>query len=227
MNQTQTNKNSRNNIIDNVAKRIFKYIGLAPKEIKECPNCGQRAFSTYEYLNVISRQVVYSCYFCVEPRIIETKPQFAVIQLGGKKGEERIKKRLEHLKGEKARLEGLEICRSRKNGGLTNEELDQLREINDEIEFITNTPKKPELKEKYYPVKDFLLTHSWLVDFNEKEAYGKQLTKAEQTKQRIIYEKRDLAMREICEILGKYYNTTIRGDFRFDGMPEIHRGIRG
>ena len=175
MNLLQKNKKSHNDIIKNVAKRIFKYIGIAI--VDECPNCKEKGLHTYEYLNVITRQVVYSCYDCIKDLTIETKPQIAVIHLGGKKTKERI--------------------------------------------------KKPELKAKSYPVKDFLLSRSYLVKLNEKEASGKQLTKAEKAQENRIYEKRDKAMDEIKRAISKYYDTVINGDYRIDGMPEIRRGIRG
>jgi hypothetical protein len=124
MNLLSNTQKSHKDILNNVAKRIFKYLGLAPKEIKECPTCGEKGFDKYEYLNVITRQVVYSCWSCIEERTIEIKPQIAVIHLGGKKAEERIKKRLEYLKGEKAKLEELEKKRNGQGFSttLTNEE---------------------------------------------------------------------------------------------------------
>jgi hypothetical protein len=167
----QTTQKSHHNIIDNVAKRIFKYLGNAPKE--------------------------------------------------------RRKQRLETLKGEKAKLERLEISRSRKNGGLTIAEACQLERFKNEIELLTEPKPKPELKGKSYPVKDYLLSRSWLVDYNEREASGHKLTKAQEYKADRIYAKRDRAMRLICFHLESYYNTVSRGDYRFDGMPEIQRGIKG
>ena len=172
MNLLQTNKKSHNDIIKNVAKRIFKYIGLAPKEIKKCPKCWEAGFSTYEYLNVITRQVVYSCYDCIKDLTIETTPQIAVIHLGGKSKE-------------KAKL-----------------------------------PTS-------YPVKDFLLSRSYLVQLNEKEANGREWNTKELAQEDRIFNKRDKAMYEIKRAINKYYDTVINGDYRTDGMPEIRRGVRG
>ena len=55
---------------------------------------------------------------------------------------EPAKKRLETLGIEKTRFEWLLIARSRKNSGLTNREIQELRQINDEIDQIVKTHAK-------------------------------------------------------------------------------------
>jgi hypothetical protein len=80
---------------------------------------------------------------------------------------------------------------------------------------------------KFYPVKDFLTAHSYLVQFQEKEASGKSLTKAKRAKEERIYQLRDKVFDHIQKELARYYQATIKGDYRYDGMPVIQRGIRG
>ena len=80
---------------------------------------------------------------------------------------------------------------------------------------------------KFYPVQDFLTAHSYLVQFQEKEARGKSLTKAEQAKQERIYELRDKVFVNMQKELAKYYETVINGNYLYDGMPVIKAGIRG
>jgi hypothetical protein len=79
---------------------------------------------------------------------------------------------------------------------------------------------------KKYPVKEFLLTHSRLVKFNQKQQSGKKLTKQEAAQENRIYELRDETFRRIKKEISRYYERAINGDYRFDGMPEISRGIR-
>ena len=80
---------------------------------------------------------------------------------------------------------------------------------------------------KFYPVKDFLTAHSYLVQFQEKEESGKSLTKAEQAKQERIYELRDKVFVNMQKELAKYYEAVINGNYLYDGMPKIRKGIRG
>jgi len=84
-----------------------------------------------------------------------------------------------------------------------------------------------EPEEKIFPVKEFLLSHSRLLELNQKELTEKGLNRYEQAEQTRIYELRDKAFLQIREAIAKYYRATIKGDYRFDGMPEIERGIRG
>jgi hypothetical protein len=80
---------------------------------------------------------------------------------------------------------------------------------------------------KTYPIKDFLLSRSYLVKYNEKETSGKQLTEVEKIKAYRIYEKRDETMFKIRNYLAKYYRAVINGNYSIDGMPEIEQGIKG
>jgi hypothetical protein len=90
----------------------------------------------------------------------------------------------------------------------------------------TSTNKKTP-KTKNYPVKDFFLSRSLIIEFDCRKAKGKSLTKTQEKKLWNIYLKRDKAMDEIKRAISKYYGTVINGDYRTDGMPEIRRGIRG
>src|SRR4051794_28844641 len=83
-----------------------------------------------------------------------------------------------------------------------------------------------EPKEKNFPVKEFLLQRSRLVELNRQELTEKGLNRYEQAEQTRIYELRDKVFSQIREIIAKYYRATIKGDYRFDGMPEIKRGIK-
>jgi hypothetical protein len=76
-------------------------------------------------------------------------------------------------------------------------------------------------------VKDFLLSRSYLVKLNEKEASGREWNTKELAQEDRIFTARDKAMYEIKQVISKYYNTVINGDYRFDGMPKISRGICG
>lgn len=89
---------------------------------------------------------------------------------------------------------------------------------------MTTTTKT---EEKFYPIKNYLLQHSHLVQFKEKEASGKSLSKAEKAKRERIYDLRDKVFSNIKKELVKYYRAAIKGDYRFDGMPEIQYGIKG
>ena len=82
-------------------------------------------------------------------------------------------------------------------------------------------------KQKNSPVKKFLLTRSKLVKFNEIEKVGGKLSKNDEKKQNRISELRDKAFSKIQDEIKKYYEAAIDGDYRFDGMPAIGRGIRG
>ena len=42
-----------------------------------------------------------------------------------------------------------------------------------------------------------------------------------------MLEYRDIIFSRIIEEIRKYYRRVIRGDYRYDGMPDIKRGIRG
>ena len=101
-----------------------------------------------------------------------------------------------------------------------------LGKINIRLQQLDARLKRNEASEKYYPIKDYLLENSYLVQFQEKEASGKNLSKAEQTKQNRIHDLRDKVFSNIKKELVKYYQAVIKGDYRFDGMPEIKGGIR-
>jgi len=127
------------------------------------------------------------------------------------------------------------------------EKLDELLKTKQEMEYWENPTDdydwllsnvKTEIKQtekrlernassrEYYPIKDYLLENSYLVQFKEKEASGKSLSKTEKAKQERIYDLRDKVFSNIKKELVKYYQAVIKGDYRFDGMPEIKGGIR-
>jgi hypothetical protein len=57
-----------------------------------------------------------------------------------------------------------------------------------------------------------------LVQFKEKEASGKSLSKTEKAKQERIYDLRDKVFSNIKKELVKYYRVVIKDDCHFDGM---------
>ena len=73
------------------------------------------------------------------------------------------------------------------------------------------------------PIKEFLLNRSWLVELNEKE----NLNQVEKARLERIYANRDKTFNELVRATAKYYHLATKGNYRFDGMPEIQRGIRG
>ena len=101
-----------------------------------------------------------------------------------------------------------------------------LGKINIRLNQLDTRLKRNEASEKYYPIKDYLLENSYLVQFKEKEASGKSLSKTEKAKQNRIHDLRDKVFSNIKKELVKYYQAVIKGDYRFDGMPEIKGGIR-
>ena len=72
----------------------------------------------------------------------------------------------------------------------------------------------PENSPKVYPIKEFLVKHSRLTNASEKE-------------QEQLLDYRDKVFARIITEIRKYYRRTIKGDYRYAGMPEISRGIRG
>ena len=72
----------------------------------------------------------------------------------------------------------------------------------------------PENSPKVYPIKEFLIKHSRLLNASEKE-------------QEQLLDYRDKVFARIITEIRKYYRRTIKGDYHYDGMPEIKRGIRG
>lgn len=78
-----------------------------------------------------------------------------------------------------------------------------------------------------YPIKNFLLEKSCLVQFQAKEAIGQSLTKAEQAKEKRIYDLRDKVFANIQKELAKYYQVVIQGNYHLDGFPKISGGIKG
>lgn len=84
-----------------------------------------------------------------------------------------------------------------------------------------------EPQEKKLIIKEFLLQHSVLVKFNNKQLAGGELNQREQAQENRIYELRDRIFRRIIEQVARYYETVSEGDYRFAGMPTIERGIRG
>jgi hypothetical protein len=80
---------------------------------------------------------------------------------------------------------------------------------------------------KKYPIKEFLLTHSWLVKFDQKRAAQKSLNQQERAKQRRIYELRDKTFQKITKEIAKYYESAINGNYAYDGMPQIKRDVCG
>jgi hypothetical protein len=81
--------------------------------------------------------------------------------------------------------------------------------------------------ETVFPIKNFLLKKSLLVQFQAKEASGQSLSKAEQAKERRIYDLRDKVFDNIQKELAKYYQAVIKGNYHLDGFPEISGGISG
>ena len=79
---------------------------------------------------------------------------------------------------------------------------------------------------KSYPVKNYLLEKSCLVQFAAKEASGKKLTKAEQARERRIYDLRNKVFANMQKELAKYYQAVIPGNYHLDGFPEISGGIK-
>ena len=67
---------------------------------------------------------------------------------------------------------------------------------------------------KIYPVKEFLKKRSRLLTTG----------KSQRDK---IFEYRDEVMRRIKQEIRKYYKRVINGNYLYDGMPEIERGICG
>ena len=99
-----------------------------------------------------------------------------------------------------------------------------------ETRLICDTRIKELIREREVnspsPIKEFLLQHSYLVKFNQKEQTGQELNQREQAQQIRIYELRKRVFSQIIEQLARYYETAIKGNYYYDGMPEIKRGIR-
>jgi hypothetical protein len=103
---------------------------------------------------------------------------------------------------------------------LNPEQVEQAKQADERLEPSTQS-------RKYYPVKNFLLEKSLLVQFETKENSGKELTKAEQARERRIYDLWDEVFTNIQKELAKYYQTVTNGNYRFAGMPKIRKGICG
>ncbi|CAG8633642.1 1074_t:CDS:2, partial [Paraglomus occultum] len=101
----------------------------------------------------------------------------------------------------------------------------EIQELIDELE--QELERLESGNEKIFPIKNFLLEKSLLVQFEAKEASGKELTKAEQARERRIFQSREKAFANIQKELAKYYETVTNGNYRFAGMPKIRKGIRG
>jgi len=80
---------------------------------------------------------------------------------------------------------------------------------------------------QFYPVKNYLLEKSCLVQFAAKKASGKKLTKAEQARKRQIFQVREKVLANIQKELAKYYETVTNVNYRFAGMPTTRQGISG
>lgn len=82
-------------------------------------------------------------------------------------------------------------------------------------------------KPKTYPIKQFLLSRSYLVKYNEKEAIGKELSRLEKSKKTRIYELRDRVFGLIKYHLERYYNKAIKGNYYYDSLTqEYNREIK-
>ena len=92
---------------------------------------------------------------------------------------------------------------------------------------LNNILESNKTKPKVYPVKEFLLKCSYLVKFDKKEQSGRSLTQAKQKRRTKIFEQRDKAFANIRKEFQKYYETATNGDYRYNGKPEIEKGIRG
>jgi hypothetical protein len=100
-----------------------------------------------------------------------------------------------------------------------NIKLDFSKELETQLEYLHTITKQP--------IKEFLLQHSYLVKFNQKNRTSQELNQREQAQQTRIYKLRGRAFNRIIQELSRYYQTVINGDYRFDGMPEIKHGISG
>jgi len=86
--------------------------------------------------------------------------------------------------------------------------------------------KRIEQEETSFSIKNFLLEKSRLVQFQKKEAGGESLSKAEQTKEKRIYDLRDKVFANMLKELARYYRAVIQGNYHLDGFPEISGGIK-
>jgi hypothetical protein len=84
-----------------------------------------------------------------------------------------------------------------------------------------------ENKQQNFPIKEFLLNRSLLVQFNQKEVSDKGLTSTEKKKYHRIMELRDKVFSNINHQLARYFETITNSDYRYAGMPEMAKGIRG
>jgi hypothetical protein len=220
------NQKQDNNILTKQPTRIFKYLGNPKKQITECPNCAEKGFNVYEYLNTLTKQKIFSCWTCIDPRTIKEKPSNTVIQLG--EGETPHERLFQYVGFAPIQIKECPHCQEK---GLC------VYEYRNAITggrvyacylCIELLPTLPGLtnKAKSYPIKDFLLSRSWLVDYHERQASGEKLTTPQLYKVDRIYAKRDRAMRLICFHLESYYNAVIRGKYHFDSPTEDSGAIR-
>src|SRR5207253_8827104 len=86
--------------------------------------------------------------------------------------------------------------------------------------------KRNTQNQECFSIKNFLLEKSCLVQFQAKEAVGKSLSKAEQAKEKRIYDLRDKVFANMQKELAKYYQAVIQGNYHLDGFPEISGGIK-
>ena len=86
--------------------------------------------------------------------------------------------------------------------------------------------KRNTQNQECFSIKNFLLEKSLLVQFQAKEAVGKSLSKAEQAKEKRIYDLRDKVFANMQKELAKYYQAVIQGNYHLDGFPEISGGIK-
>lgn len=104
---------------------------------------------------------------------------------------------------------------------------DKFRAIKAIKQRIQSEEKTSDIQVKSYPIKEFLLTKSYLVQFNEKEASGKRLTKAESVKLRRIYDLRNKTFLNIQKALERYYDTTFQGYPYSVAAMNGTRGVKG
>jgi hypothetical protein len=96
-------------------------------------------------------------------------------------------------------------------------------------EFISELEqelKRIEQEETSFSIKNFLLEKSCLVQFQKKILAGRSLSKAEQAKEKRIYDLRDKVFANMQKELAKYYQAVIQGNYHLDGFPEISGGIK-
>ncbi|CAG8669023.1 7948_t:CDS:1, partial [Paraglomus occultum] len=100
------------------------------------------------------------------------------------------------------------------------------KETREFVNKLEQELKRIEQEETSFSIKKFLLEKSYLVQFQKKEAAGRSLSKAEQAKEKRIYDLRDKVFANMQKELARYYQAVIQGNYHLDGFPEISGGIK-